>query len=90
LHDELKDASKNSSCSAHRVRIHAKRLRYAIESLQNLLPKRRAERWCRQSASLQLSLGAARDLAQAGVLVAKLDLDRGLAEFLRGFAIGKA
>ena len=90
LHDELKDASKNSSSSAHRVRIHAKRLRYAIESLQNLLPKRRAERWCRQSASLQLSLGAARDLAQAGVLVAKLDLDRGLAEFLRGFAIGKA
>ena len=90
LHDELKDASKNSSSSAHSVRIHAKRLRYAIESLQTLLPKRRAERWCRQSASLQLSLGASRDSAQAGVLVARLDLDRGLAEFLRGFAIGKA
>jgi inorganic triphosphatase YgiF len=90
LHDELKDASKNSNTSAHRVRIHAKRLRYAVAALQTLLPKRRAERWYRQSASLQMSLGAARDLAQAGVLVARLDLDRGLAEFLRGFAIGKA
>ena len=90
LHDELKDASKNSNSSAHRVRIHAKRLRYAVAALQTLLPKRRAERWYRQAASLQLSLGAARDLAQAGVLVARLDLDRGLAEFLRGFAIGKA
>jgi len=90
LHDELKDASKNASSSAHRVRIHAKRLRYAVAALQTLLPKRRAERWYRQAASLQLSLGAARDLAQAGVLVARLDLDRGLAEFLRGFAIGKA
>lgn len=89
LHGELKDARKNSSSSAHSVRIHAKRLRYAIESLQTLLPRRRAERRRRQAASLQLSLGAARDLAQAGVLVAMLDLDRGLAEFLRGFAIGK-
>lgn len=90
LHSELKDARKNSSSSAHRVRIHAKRLRYAVESLQNLLPKRRAERWYRQAANLQLSLGAARDLAQAGVLVARLDVDRGLTEFLRGFALGKA
>jgi inorganic triphosphatase YgiF len=90
LHDELQDASKNSNSSAHRVRIHAKRLRYAVASLQTLLPRRRAERWYRKAASLQLSLGAARDHAQAGVLVARLDLDRGLAEFLRGFAIGKA
>jgi inorganic triphosphatase YgiF len=90
LHDELKGASKNSSSSAHRVRIQAKRLRYAVAALQNLLPKRRAERWYRQAASLQLSLGAARDLAQAGAVVARLNVDPGLAEFLRGFAIGKA
>ena len=93
LHDELKDASKNSnnsSSSAHCIRIHAKRLRYALAALQTLLPKRRAERWCRQAASLQMSLGAARDLAQAGVVAARLNVDQGLAEFLRGFATGKA
>lgn len=92
LHGQLKDARRDLSGAncAHRVRIHAKRLRYAITALQTLLPKRRAERWCQQAASLQLSLGATRDLVQAGVLVARLDLDQGLAEFLRGFAIGKA
>jgi inorganic triphosphatase YgiF len=90
LHDELKDARKSSRSSAHRVRIHAKRLRYAIAALQNLLPKRRAERWCRQASSLQLNLGAARDLTQAGIVVARLNVDPELVEFLRGFAIGKA
>jgi CHAD domain-containing protein len=90
LHDKLRDARKNSDSSAHRVRIHAKRLRYGIAALQTLLPKRRAEHWLQQAASLQLSLGTARDLAQAGVLVERLDVDRGLAEFLRGFALGKA
>ena len=41
-------------------------------------------------ASLQLELGANRDGVQAGVLLAKLDTDRGLIEFVRGVSIGQA
>lgn len=91
LHDQLKLAGKDRSNpdGQHRVRILAKRMRYGIEALHSLLPKQRAKRWYRQAASLQTSLGASRDVMQAGVLAAKLEADRGLVEFLRGVAIGQ-
>jgi inorganic triphosphatase YgiF len=92
LHRQLKIARNdtNSPASVHRVRILAKRLRYGIETLRAFLPKRRAHRWYRQATNLQLKLGANRDGMQAGALLAKLDEDRGLIEFVRGVAIGKA
>jgi len=92
LHRQLKIACKDSNNpdSQHRVRILAKRMRYGIESVQSWLPKQRAKRWYLQATDLQLSLGAARDLLQAAALVEKLDVDRGLAEFLRGLAAGQA
>lgn len=92
LHRQLKIARNDTDkpASAHRVRILAKRLRYGIETLRAFLPKRRANRWHRQATSLQLKLGANRDGIQAGALLAKLDVDRGLIEFVRGVAIGKA
>ncbi len=91
LHEQLKVAGKDRSSpdSQHRVRILAKRMRYGIEALRTLLPKRRAKRWYQQATSLQLSLGAARDVMQAGALVAKLEADRGLVEFLRGVGVGQ-
>jgi len=91
LHRQLKIARKDTDNpdSQHRVRILAKRMRYGIEALRIFLPKRRAKRWYLQATSLQLNLGAARDVMQAGALVAKLEVDRGLVEFLRGVGVGQ-
>ena len=92
LHHKLKIARNDADNpeSLHRVRILAKRLRYGIDALRTFLPKRRANRWYRQATNLQRDLGVNRDGMQAGALLAKLDADRGLIEFVRGVAIGKA
>lgn len=74
----------------HRIRLLAKRLRYSIEVLQAQLPPRHAQHWHQQASQLQLRLGAARDNTQAGVLLARLPVDPGLVEFLRGFALGQS
>ncbi len=91
LHSQLKLAGKDRSspASQHRVRIFAKRVRYGIEALHTLLSKRRTKRWYQQAEGLQETIGAARDVMQAGTLVAKLETDRGLVEFLRGVAFGQ-
>lgn len=75
--------------SQHRARILAKRLRYNIEALSPLLPTR-AQRWLREASELQVGVGASRDFLQAGVLAGRLSVDRGVAEFLRGYAAGRA
>jgi inorganic triphosphatase YgiF len=92
LHERLKAASKDTSNPdrQHRVRILAKRMRYAIEALRTLLPEKRAERWRHQATCLQTDLGAARDVMQAGKLAAKLEADAQLVEFLRGVAVGQS
>jgi inorganic triphosphatase YgiF len=91
LHAQLKVALKDSANpeSQHRARIFSKRLRYAIEALRPLLPKRQARRWHLQATALQTSIGATRDMQQAAALVARLEADPGLAEFLRGVAVGQ-
>ena len=92
LHEQLKDARRDTgnANSQHRIRIFAKRLRYSIEALRTLLPKRRTQHWYEQATDLQTSLGALRDVMQASALVAKLEADRGVIEFLRGIAVGQA
>lgn len=92
MHRKLKLARKDADHpdSQHRVRILAKRLRYGIEALRHCLPPRRAQRWYQEAMDLQLRLGAARDVAQAGALAAKLEVDRGLVGFLQGVAMGQA
>ena len=88
LHVQLQVALKaaNSSEGQHRVRLLAKRLRYGIEAMHTLVPKRIAQQLHRESTSLQVDIGNTRDITQAAKLVAQLDVDRGLAEFLRGIA----
>lgn len=92
LHGQLKVARKEAGSpeSQHRTRILAKRLRYGIEALRALLPRKRTQRWYLEALKLQTSLGAARDVMQAGALVARLDADRALVEFLRGVATGQS
>jgi CHAD domain-containing protein len=52
----------------HRARILAKRLRYGVEALGDLLPAKRRRRWRQQAVELQARLGSARDLRQAHAL----------------------
>jgi inorganic triphosphatase YgiF len=91
LRRQLKRALKQAPSPAqqHRVRILAKRQRYAIETLRPLLPKQRTERWYQQATDLQTTLGATRDLMLASTLATTLEANRGLAEFLRGVAVGR-
>ena len=91
LHKKMKQALKDTAHpdSQHRARILSKRLRYGVEALRPLLPRRQAERWHARATALQTGIGAARDLAQAGLLAARFEADPGLAEFLRGVAAGQ-
>ncbi len=88
LQQQLKRArhKANTTELVHRVRILAKRLRYSTEALRSQLPKKLAKQLSQEATRLQISMGATRDRAQAATLVARLDVDRGLAEFLRGVA----
>ncbi len=90
LNQRLEDAQKLADTPKlwHRVRILAKRLRYNTENLQDLLPRKLAAQGAQHATAIQSSLGAARDLAYVGSLATRLNLDRGLAEFLRGVAVG--
>ena len=92
LSEKLQQALADTSHpdQQHRVRLLAKRLRYGVEVLHAQLPPRHAQHWHQQASHLQLSLGAARDVAQASVLLAQLPVNPGLVEFLRGLAQGLA
>lgn len=91
LHRKLERALADSAPaqSLHRARLLAKRLRYAIEALQPVLSQRQTKRWLTQAIQLQTDIGSARDLQQASVLAARLEVDPGLAEFLRGVVAGQ-
>ena len=92
LHRRLKLALAEpvTAQTQHRVRIVSKRLRYGIEALRPVLPARRSRRLYRRAVRLQTRIGASRDLAQTSALVARLEVDRELSEFLRGVAVGRA
>ena len=89
----LKDAKTTNAAGnaniQHRARILAKQMRYGIEAMDSLLPKNRTRHWLGQALKLQMRIGASRDLAQAGALADRLDIDRELMAFLRGVAIGE-
>ena len=73
----------------HRIRVLAKRLRYGVEAVWPLLPKREAKRWLHETTKLQENIGAARDIANAVEIVQQLKVDTGIVEFLRGVAHGE-
>lgn len=89
LHKLLKLACREDDkpTRQHRIRILAKRVRYGVEALQTILPKKRTQRWRQQATSLQTSIGARRDVMQAAALVAELEVDRGLVEFLHDLGV---
>ena len=56
----------------HRVRIAAKKARYAAEFFQDLLPRKRVKRYVGQLSKLQDQLGTLNDYAVAGRLLGEL------------------
>jgi inorganic triphosphatase YgiF len=90
LHVRLEEQPADSTDAAvqHRVRILSKRLRYGVEALRPLLPKRRARQWHRQAVGLQTTIGNRRDIVRAQEMVARLGVAPGLVEFLRGIVLG--
>lgn len=83
-----KNATNNANIQ-HRARILAKQMRYGIEAMDALLPKKRSRRWLEQAIMLQTRIGVSRDVAQAGALADRLEIDRELVAFLRGVAVGQ-
>ncbi|MDB5884348.1 MAG: adenylate cyclase [Polaromonas sp.] len=92
LHGKMKTALKDTGHPErlHEARIFAKRLRYVMEAVQPLLPRKTRKSWLAQATRLQKDIGLTRDVQQASALAAKLEMDPGLAEFLRGVAAGQA
>ncbi|MCZ4312013.1 CHAD domain-containing protein [Comamonadaceae bacterium G21597-S1] len=74
----------------HRVRLLAKRTRYSLEALRGVLPRRMVRTWYAQAIALQRDIGSRRDLAQAIVLLERLDARADLSAFVRGVATGQA
>jgi inorganic triphosphatase YgiF len=74
--------------SLHRARIHAKRLRYGVESVQTVLPRRLVKRWLKKAEALQTSIGLSRDFQRLHQFAADLGAADGLIEFLRGYGNG--
>ncbi len=91
LHDKLKAAPKASEDPEiqHRTRILSKRVRYCVESLQALLPKKKGQRWRQSAIKRQEMIGSARDIIQTLAIVASLKVDGELVAFLQSIAAGK-
>jgi len=90
LAEQLKSLPKKSrdALVQHRRRILAKRLRYGVEVLQPLLPRKQAERWLESAMRFQNRIGVERDLVQAIETAQRLDAAQGIVQFLRGVAFG--
>ncbi len=90
LHGKLKAApayAKDPKIQ-HRTRILSKKMRYCVESLQSLLPEKRARRWHQSATRLQEKIGSARDIMQTLAIVASLEVDTELVAFLQRTAAG--
>jgi inorganic triphosphatase YgiF len=69
----------------HRVRIDAKRLRYALDSLSSLFEPGPLELFASSVEQLQDALGDCNDAATAADLVASLEAPQAFADFARGW-----
>ena len=82
-------AAAPSETELHQTRLLAKRSRYNVETLLDLLPGKKSRRWLREASRIQSRIGADRDLARASELLQELTLAPDLAEFLRGAATAR-
>lgn len=76
---------QKSVAQRHRVRIDAKRLRYAVDGLAGILDARSAQRLSGRVAELQDALGRENDAATGGRLLAVLEPPEAFDGFARGW-----
>jgi inorganic triphosphatase YgiF len=90
LKNKLKQSTQDlpGKDEQHLVRIHAKRLRYGLESMQTLLPKHRVKKWLKKAAAMQGSMGLRRDFQRLVQLANEFGAETGVVEFLRGYGTG--
>jgi inorganic triphosphatase YgiF len=81
-------AGAETPMQQHRARILAKRLRYGVEALRELLPRQLADACSQQATGLQSSLGLSRDVARASALAAELGADPAIEAYLQGVVTG--
>lgn len=86
---EHSSRAKASEPEQHQTRLLAKRVRYSVETLLDLLPEKKAGRWLRESSRVQSRIGAERDLLRAIELLQQTAAGSGLLEFLRGVAAAR-
>lgn len=68
----------------------AKRTRYSIEALRDVLPRHITRKWYRQAVDTQKAIGSDRDLQQAIDLLGRLAAPDAIVAFLRGVAVGRS
>lgn len=91
LHQVMESASAKDATEPqqHQARLLAKRARYSFETLFDLLPRKKAGRWVRESSRVQARIGAERDLLRAIELLRQTGDGGGLLDFLRGVAAAR-
>lgn len=85
LRGRLKKALRRSGTtqSLHRVRIISKHLRYSLEVLDSVLPRKRARQWHKKAVRLQSVLGHRRDQNQALRIAKELPVNTRLIRYLK-------
>jgi CHAD domain-containing protein len=74
--------------NTHQIRLLAKLLRYNVESLRALLPKKLSRAEHQKAMQLQAQIGSQRDVNQAVELLTQLGAAPDLLAFMRGYALG--
>jgi triphosphatase len=85
LLDGARQLSALSPTQRHRLRLEAKRLRYALDGFETLFRRGRFAAYRELLAEIQDDLGRANDAAVATRLLADLKPPEGLAQFARGW-----
>ena len=90
LRKRIEVLDENDATALHRVRIAAKKARYAAEFFHDLLPKKEVKAYVKCLSSLQDRLGHLNDLAVAGRLLPVLENSGHAhdAAFARGYVAG--
>ncbi|HEX8405262.1 MAG TPA: CHAD domain-containing protein [Duganella sp.] len=84
LHKRIDTLGDDDASARHRVRIAAKKIRYAAEFFRDLLPAKPVKSYIRTLESLQGKLGHLNDLAVAQGLLAQIDGVEG-AQYAQGY-----
>ncbi|MEY5099513.1 MAG: hypothetical protein RJA36_2232 [Pseudomonadota bacterium] len=86
---EACEQDTGTALQQHQARLLAKRARYSVETLHDLLPGKKARRWIKTSSRVQTRIGADRDLLRCVELLRELGQPSGLLDFLRGVAAAR-